>query len=166
MMTRRQAIKTTTLATAAAATLLTKLSAQTNVPAALSAAGTAGATSPFTLPPLPYAYDALEPHIDTMTMQIHHDKHHQAYVNKPQQGPRFGHEDLQKKTTRGNCCAISTPTLPKDLRAPVKNNGGGHYNHSLFWQMMSKTGTGRRTGQGRPRRGHCEAVSQLRRLQG
>ena len=70
----------------------------------------------FTLPPLPYAADALEPHVDAQTMQIHHDKHHQAYVT-----------NLNAK-------------VPDDKRAAVRNNGGGHYNHTLFWELMAPGG--------------------------
>src|ERR1700733_14193869 len=78
MMTRREALKTTVLATAACAT--TGVIAQSNLVKSNVVVGVNVAAGPFTLPPLPYAYDALEPHIDTMTMQIHHDKHHQAYI--------------------------------------------------------------------------------------
>lgn len=83
----------------------------------------------FTLPALPYAHDALEPHFDTMTMQIHHGKHHQAYVdnlNKALDGSEHAGKSLEE------LMAIMS-TLPM----PVRNNGGGHYNHSLFWQILT-----------------------------
>jgi len=132
MMTRRQAIKTTAFASAALATLPGAI-AQTN-PAAPVAAMTNG---PFTLPPLPYAYDALEPFIDVETMHIHHDKHHAAYVanlNKAvAEYPDVGKmpvEDLLKDLN----------AIPEKIRTAVRNQGGGHYNHSLFWQMLQKNG--------------------------
>jgi Fe-Mn family superoxide dismutase len=84
---------------------------------------------PFTLPPLPYAHDALEPHIDTLTMQIHHGKHHQAYVdnlNKAIAGTE--HENKTLVQLVADAGAIS---------APVRNNGGGHWNHSFFWESMA-----------------------------
>src|ERR1039457_1933538 len=138
MMTRRKAIKTTALASAALATLPGAI-AQTN-PTAPAAATPGG---PFTLPPLPYAYDALEPHIDAHTMQIHHDKHHATYVanlNKAvAEFPDLGNkpvEDLLKDLN----------SVPEKIRTAVRNQGGGHYNHSLFWQMMKKGGGGEPTG--------------------
>lgn len=87
---------------------------------------------PYTLPSLPYAYDALEPHIDAKTMEIHHTKHHQAYidkVNKALEGTPLdgkGIEEVLQNLT----------TLPEDKQKAVRNNGGGHYNHSLFWTIM------------------------------
>ena len=92
-MTRREAIKTTALASAACAAALPAL-AQPAVPA----------TGPFTLPPLPYAYDALEPHLDAQTMQLHHDKHHQAYVTNLNKAVA-GHRDWKNRAWR-NCCAV------------------------------------------------------------
>jgi Fe-Mn family superoxide dismutase len=137
MMTRRQAIKTTALASAALATLPGAI-AQTN-----SAAPAAAASGPFTLPPLPYAYDALEPFIDAETMHIHHDKHHAAYVanlNKAiGETPIFGSLAIESLLQNLN-------SLPEKIRTAVRNNGGGHYNHSLFWQMMKKNGGGEPTG--------------------
>jgi Fe-Mn family superoxide dismutase len=132
MMTRRQAIKTTALASVALATLPSAM-AQTNS-AATAAAATNG---PFTLPPLPYAYDALEPYIDARTMEIHHDKHHAAYVanlNKavaefPDVG-KMSVEDMLKDLN----------AIPEKIRTAVRNQGGGHFNHSLFWQMLKKDG--------------------------
>jgi Fe-Mn family superoxide dismutase len=88
----------------------------------------------FTLPPLPYAYDALEPHIDAMTMEIHHSKHHQAYVtnvNKAlESAPELAGRSLEDLLAN-NCAAI-----PEAIRTAVRNNGGGHWNHSLFWEIM------------------------------
>jgi Fe-Mn family superoxide dismutase len=90
-----------------------------------------------TLPPLPYDYNALEPHIDEMTMRIHHDKHHAAYVNNLNAALE-GHPDLQGKSVEaliGNLAAV-----PESIRAAVRNNGGGHYNHTLFWEIMRPGG--------------------------
>ena len=87
----------------------------------------------YTLPKLPYPFDALEPHIDAKTMEIHHDKHHAAYVtnlNKALEGTRPG-----PAAGRGAACATST-RVPEDIRTAVRNNGGGHANHSLFWTIM------------------------------
>src|SRR4051794_16729994 len=90
------------------------------------------------LPPLPYAYDALEPHIDTLTMQIHHDKHHKAYVdnlNKALAGTE--HENKTLEELMANISAYP---------AAVRNNGGGHYNHSLFWSILGPNAGGAPTG--------------------
>src|ERR1035441_4594532 len=89
---------------------------------------------PFTLPPLPYAPDALEPHIDKMTMEIHHDKHHNAYVTNLNKALEAA-PDLAGKSVeelRPNNCAI----VPEAIRTAVRNNGGGHINHSMFWTIM------------------------------
>jgi superoxide dismutase, Fe-Mn family len=91
----------------------------------------------FTLPPLPYPYNALEPHIDERTMQIHHDKHHAAYVNNLNAALE-PFPDLQKKSVEeliGNLDAV-----PEKIRTPVRNNGGGHVNHTMFWEMMAPGG--------------------------
>ena len=131
MMTRRQAIKTTALASAALATVPGAI-AQTGSPAPAATPG-----GPFTLPPLPYAYDALEPFIDAETMHIHHDKHHAAYVanlNKAVgETPIFGNLAIESLLQNLN-------SILEKIRTAVRNNGGGHYNHSLFWQMMKKGG--------------------------
>ncbi|CAN5198038.1 superoxide dismutase SodA [soil metagenome] len=89
---------------------------------------------PFTLPSLPYAFDALEPHIDAQTMEIHHGKHHQAYVNNLntalEKAPDWQNrsiDDLMREIDR----------VPEAVRTAVRNNGGGHWNHSLFWQIMA-----------------------------
>jgi Fe-Mn family superoxide dismutase len=98
---------------------------------------------PFTLPPLPYGYDALEPHIDALTMQIHHDRHHQAYVNNLNKAIT-GLADWQDKTIEYILQHLDQ--VPEIVHSAVRNNGGGHYNHSLFWQMMKKDGGGEPTG--------------------
>ena len=89
---------------------------------------------PFTLPALPYAPDALEPHIDKMTMEIHHGKHHNAYVtnlNKAlESAPALASKSIEELLA--NNCAI----VPENIRTAVRNNGGGHWNHSMFWQIM------------------------------
>jgi Fe-Mn family superoxide dismutase len=87
----------------------------------------------FTLPPLPYPYDALEPSIDKMTMEIHHDKHHKAYVDNLNKA-LAGHPDLMSKSIED---ILKHPgALPENIRQAVINNGGGHANHSMFWQIM------------------------------
>jgi Fe-Mn family superoxide dismutase len=91
----------------------------------------------FTLPPLPYGFDALEPHIDTTTMQIHHGKHHQTYVNNLnaaiEKAPELAGKSLDE-LMRG------IDKVPEAVRTAVRNNGGGHWNHSLFWEIMSPSG--------------------------
>ena len=91
----------------------------------------------FSLPPLPYAYDALEPYIDARTMEIHHDKHHQAYVTNLNKA-LADHPDLQSKSIESLLSDLSA--VPEAIRTAVRNNGGGHYNHTLFWSMMKKGG--------------------------
>lgn len=93
----------------------------------------------FTLPDLPYAFDALEPHVDARTMQIHHDKHHAGYVAKLNAALE-GHESLASMTIEALCSDLAS--VPEDIRGGVRNNGGGHYNHSLFWTIMSPNGGG------------------------
>lgn len=93
----------------------------------------------FTLPDLPYAHDALEPHVDTKTMQIHHGKHHQGYVNKLNAALE-GHGDLQGKSIEDLLKGFAS--LPDAVKGGVQNNGGGHANHSLFWSVMSPNGGG------------------------
>src|SRR5882757_6795516 len=95
------------------------------------------------LPPLPYAFDALEPHIDKQTMEIHHGKHHQAYINNLNAALEK-HPDLQSKSVEELIGGIST--VPDDIRAAVRNNGGGHANHSMFWQIMAPNAGGSPTG--------------------
>jgi superoxide dismutase, Fe-Mn family len=97
---------------------------------------------PFEVPPLPYDYNALEPHIDEATMRVHHDKHHQAYVdnaNKALEGTDFADRPVEEVLQ-------SLDALPEDKRTPVRNNAGGHANHTLFWEIMSPDGGGEPTG--------------------
>jgi len=98
---------------------------------------------PYELPPLPYDYSALEPHIDAQTMQIHHDKHHQAYVdnaNKALEGTEWADRPVEVVLTE-------LEILPDDKRTAVRNNAGGHANHSLFWEIMSPDGGGEPDGE-------------------
>jgi Fe-Mn family superoxide dismutase len=88
----------------------------------------------FTLPSLPYAYDALEPHIDKLTMEIHHSKHHQAYVTNVNKALESAPELAGKGL--GDLLANNLAAVPEAIRTAVRNNGGGHWNHSLFWEIM------------------------------
>ncbi|PRD39572.1 UNVERIFIED_CONTAM: sodA [Trichonephila clavipes] len=93
---------------------------------------------PYTLPPLPYAHDALEPHVDALTMEIHHSKHHQAYVNNLNaalDGNELGKLPVEE-------LIADLDAVPEAVRGAVRNNGGGHANHSLFWRVMSPSGGG------------------------
>lgn len=141
MMTRRQALKTTALVTVAAATASTIRIAGAQTP---PAAATPAPPGPFTLPPLPYAYDALEPHIDTQTMQIHHDKHHAAYVANLNKAVA-DHPDLGRKSVEDLVRDLNA--IPENIRTAVRNQGGGDFNHSLFWLMMKKNGGGEPKGE-------------------
>jgi Fe-Mn family superoxide dismutase len=91
----------------------------------------------YTLPDLPYAYDALEPHIDARTMEIHHTKHHAAYIAKANAALE-GHDDLAALSVEELISDIAK--LPAGIQGPIRNNGGGHANHSFFWKVMSGTG--------------------------
>ncbi len=93
---------------------------------------------PFTLPPLPYAVDALEPHIDAQTMSIHHGRHHAAYVNNLNQAVA-GRADLAGRSLESLVSALDT--LPAEVRTAIRNNGGGHYNHTLFWTSLKRGGS-------------------------
>src|SRR5205823_6617981 len=99
---------------------------------------------PFELPPLPYDYAALEPYIDEQTMHLHHDKHHQAYVNNLnaalQSNAEYASASLDDLVRR-----ISE--VPENIRTAVRNNGGGHYNHTMFWQIMKPNGGGEPSGE-------------------
>jgi Fe-Mn family superoxide dismutase len=97
----------------------------------------------FTLPPLPYDYAALEPHVDEQTMRIHHDKHHAAYVNNLN-AALDGKADLQGKTIETLISNLSA--VPETIRTAVRNNGGGHYNHTMFWELMAPGGATAPTG--------------------
>ena len=97
----------------------------------------------FTLPELPYAYDSLEPYIDAQTMHLHHDKHHQAYVDKLNaavEGTEWADKTIDDIVANLN-------DVPEAIRGPVRNNGGGHYNHTLFWEWMSGDGGGAPEGE-------------------
>ncbi|WP_188206166.1 superoxide dismutase [Alkalibacillus aidingensis] len=98
----------------------------------------------FELPELPYAYDALEPHIDKETMNIHHTKHHNTYVTKLNAALE-GHADLQDKSL--DELLSNLDSLPSDIQTAVRNNGGGHANHTLFWTILSPNGGGEPTGE-------------------
>jgi Fe-Mn family superoxide dismutase len=134
MMTRRDALKATVLTTAACLSGLTD-------PLAVAQTSPAG---PFTLPPLPYPTDALEPHIDARTMEIHHSKHHAAYVTNLNKAvaefPDLGRKSIEELLK-------DMPSVPEKIRTVVRNHGGGHLNHLLFWQMMRKNGGGQPTGE-------------------
>jgi len=96
----------------------------------------------YTLPDLPYAYDALEPHIDARTMEIHHTKHHQAYVNNV--NAAIAGTPLENKSVEDLIADLGA--VPEDKRTAVRNNGGGHANHSLFWTIMAKGAGGQPSG--------------------
>jgi len=93
----------------------------------------------YEVPPLPYAFDALEPHIDARTMEIHHDKHHAAYVTNLNKA-LDGHPELQSQSVEDLLRGIDR--VPESIRTAVRNHGGGHANHSLFWQIMGPQGGG------------------------
>ena len=98
---------------------------------------------PYSVPDLPYAYDALEPHIDEATMKLHHDKHHQAYVDKANAAlDGTGYEDKPVEELLANLSS-----LPADKQTPLRNQAGGHANHTLFWENMSPDGGGEPTGE-------------------
>jgi Fe-Mn family superoxide dismutase len=97
----------------------------------------------FNLPPLPYDYNALEPHIDAATMKFHHDKHHAAYVKNLNEAVN---KYPQLKTKTAEQLIQSLNSLPEDIRTTVKNNGGGHINHTMFWEIMSPDGGGEPKG--------------------
>ena len=128
LITRRDALKQTALAAAAVATTSAFSLAQ---------AQTAAPAGPFTLPPLPYAADALEPYLDAQTMQIHHDKHHQAYITNLNKA-LADQPELAKKTAEDLLKDLGE--VPEKIRTAVRNHGGGHANHTLFWQLLKKEG--------------------------
>ena len=97
----------------------------------------------YSVPPLPYAYDALEPHIDKATMEFHHDKHHQAYVDKANaalEGTEWADKPVEEVLQ-------NLGSLPSEKQTPVRNNGGGHCNHTMFWENMSPDGGGEPEGE-------------------
>src|SRR5215218_10252782 len=103
-----------------------------------------GGYMPFNVPPLPYAFDALEPHIDAKTMEIHHGKHHAAYVTNLNKALESA-PDLAGKSAIDLIKDIAS--VPEAIRGPVRNNGGGHVNHSMFWKLMKPGGGGAPTGE-------------------
>ena len=105
---------------------------------------TPAAEPSFVLPPLPYAFDALEPYIDAKTMEIHHDKHHGAYVTNLNKAIE-GNTELQRFTVDELIAQIDR--VPENIRTAVRNNGGGHSNHSMFWTIMKKGGGGEPKGE-------------------
>lgn len=113
------------------------------ISAASAAEAPKGSAKPFEVPPLPYPYDALEPHIDAQTMRFHHDKHHAAYVNKLNAALEK-HPKLKTQTAEQLMRGINT--VPEDIRQTVRDNGGGHVNHTMFWSIMSPNGGGEPTG--------------------
>jgi Fe-Mn family superoxide dismutase len=137
MMDRRTAIKH--LGGAASALLLTETLRAEASPIGQTAAATPPPppTGPFKLPPLPYAYDALEPSFDAETMHLHHDKHHQAYVNNLNVAVA-GHPELASKTVEELVANLSA--VPEAVRTAVQNQGGGHANHSFWWPTLGKGG--------------------------
>ena len=145
MMTRRHALKTTALAAVAVAATRAAFGqgqpATPGVPASQPLITTA--SGPFTLPPLPYALDALEPHIDARTMEIHHDRHHATYIANLNKAfndcPEFKGKLFFPSV---EVWLKDLASVPDNFRAAARNQGGGHYNHSLFWQMMKKDGGG------------------------
>jgi len=142
MMNRRTAIKH--LGGAASAMLLTEALRADGLSAGQAPAATAPPaappppTGPFTLPPLPYAYDALEPTIDAVTMHLHHDKHHQAYVNNLNVA-MAQHPELAGKTLEDMLTNLSS--VPETARPAIRNQGGGHANHSFWWPTLGKAGS-------------------------
>ncbi|MCR6656090.1 MAG: superoxide dismutase [Opitutus sp.] len=107
-------------------------------------AGLSATPQPLTLPKLAYAYDALEPHIDARTMEIHHTKHHQAYINNANKALE-SHDALKAKTAEALLANLSS--VPESIRTTVRNNVGGHVNHSLFWRVIGPNGGGTPRGE-------------------
>jgi Fe-Mn family superoxide dismutase len=142
MMNRRTAIKRTSILAGCIAGLTRlQLAAQ---PAATPARTPGTPTGPYQLPALPYAFDALEPHIDARTMEIHHDKHHAAYVTNLNKAVA-DYPDVGKKSVEE--LVRNLDAVPEKIRTAVRNQGGGDFNHSLFWRMMSKGGGGEPKGE-------------------
>lgn len=137
-MTRRTLIKSLGAGAALAGLGLSPRQAKAAV------AATTGAKQPFTLPPLGYAFDALEPAIDKLTMQIHHGRHHQAYINNAN-AALSGYPDLQNRTAEE--LLLNLDDVPGEIRTAVRNNVGGHHNHSLFWTVIGPNAGGEPSGQ-------------------
>src|ERR1700722_3750067 len=138
-MTRREAIK----GMGSGAALL-GMGAVARLGAAEAPPAGAGAIAqPFVLPPLGYSYDALEPHIDKLTMEIHHSKPHAAYIKNANKALE-GHADLQAMTAEAILSNLGS--VPEPLRTALRNNVGGHVNHSFFWMILSPKGSGAPSG--------------------
>lgn len=133
----------TTTITASIATTATTAATILVSPKAFAQGISSNSSGPFSLPPLPYAYDALEPYIDAETMRFHHDRHHAAYVNNL--NAAIGrHPQLVNQSAIALLANLDS--IPEDIRSIVQNNGGGHINHSMFWEIMTPRGGGAPTG--------------------
>src|SRR6516162_3179743 len=139
MMTRREAIKAVAL-TAGAFTIAPSILRGEN-----AGANASGSVYPFKLPELGYSFDALEPYIDAQTMQIHHDKHNGAYVENLNKALAQAPEAIQKMSLEE--LLLNLDKIPDNIRTAVRNNAGGHYNHSIFWQLLKKNEGGKPTGE-------------------
>jgi len=139
MMTRREAIKAVAL-TAGAFTIAPSILRGEN-----AGANASGSVYPFKLPELGYPFDALEPYIDAQTMQIHHDKHNGAYVENLNKALAQAPEAIQKMSLEE--LLLNLDKIPDNIRTAVRNNAGGHYNHSIFWQLLKKNEGGKPTGE-------------------
>jgi superoxide dismutase, Fe-Mn family len=135
-LTRREVLKTLG---AGAALLGAGALSSRGLGAETAAMSAANATPPFTLPKLGYAYDALEPHFDARTMEIHHSKHHQAYIDNANKA-LAGAPDWAKRT--GEDILKNLSAAPENIRTALRNNVGGHVNHSFFWRVIGPRGTG------------------------
>lgn len=136
-MTRREALQRTGMAAAV-------ISAAGTLNVSAQAPAAPAPTGPFQLPKLPYAFDALEPHIDAKTMEIHHDKHHATYVANLNKAVA-GQPDLSAKSVEELVRNLNT--VPEAIRTAVRNSGGGHANHSLFWTTLKKNEGGKPKGE-------------------
>src|SRR5260370_6641 len=139
MITRREAIKAVALTAGALTVVPSFLQGQT------SDSSTSGSTYPFKLAPLGYPYDALEPYIDALTMQIHHDKHNGAYVDNLNKAIAQAPEPIQKMSL--DELLLNLDQVPDNIRTAVRNNAGGQYNHSFFWKLLKKNEGGKPTGE-------------------
>jgi superoxide dismutase, Fe-Mn family len=137
MITRRDAIKTVALAAGAFTLNPSLVRAENNETLSL--------TYPFKLPELGYSYDALEPHFDARTMELHHDKHHKAYVDNLNKALAGSDPKYQQMTL--NDLLTHLDQLPENIRTMVRNNAGGHYNHSFWWPMLKKNDDGKPSGE-------------------
>jgi Fe-Mn family superoxide dismutase len=136
MITRRVALKTVALTAGALALGPKRLFAESGTPL--------GGTYPFKVPDLPYAYDALEPYVDALTMHLHHDKHHAAYVYNLNKALAEAGGNYQTMTAEA--LLLNLNELPEKVRTAVRNNAGGHLNHTLFWPMLKNNEGGRPSG--------------------